>query len=245
MARPLKQGVDYYPIDVGFLKDIKYRKIKKSCGPQTCEIMHCLLGNIYGDMGYFMQWDSDAAFLVADDVGAKEGQVEELVEKAVQVGFFDREKFDQYHILTSNGIQKRYKFITAKRKDIHFNTAYLIAEGDYDHPKPSSGDVSGGDNPQSKVNKSKAATAAKSASGGDGPMTNQTLVTWEKLWRRPNVAQSVALKELVDQFGDALVEAAIKIAGTKDVKNSYALSFITAVLTTWHKNKVQTLEAAR
>ncbi|WP_218795651.1 Lin1244/Lin1753 domain-containing protein, partial [Enterococcus hirae] len=63
MARPYKQGVDYYSLDVDFLKDIKYRKIRRSCGSQTCEILLCLLGYIYGDMGYFLRWDEDSAFL--------------------------------------------------------------------------------------------------------------------------------------------------------------------------------------
>ncbi|MGY5260498.1 Lin1244/Lin1753 domain-containing protein [Enterococcus faecalis] len=129
MARPYKQGVDYYSLDVDFLKDIKYRKIRKSCGPQTCEILLCLLSYIYGDMGYFLRWDEDSAFLVADDVGAKEGLVEEVVNKAVQVGFFDHDKYQKYKILTSNGIQKRYKLMTSKRKEVVLQEEYLIIDG--------------------------------------------------------------------------------------------------------------------
>ncbi|WP_241547116.1 DUF4373 domain-containing protein, partial [Enterococcus villorum] len=126
MARPYKQGVDYYSVDVDFLKDIKYRKIRRSCGSQTCEILLCLLSYIYGDMGYFLRWDEDSAFLVADDVGAKEGLVEEVVSKAIQVGFFDREKYEKYKILTSNGIQKRYKLMTTKRKEVPMKKEYLV-----------------------------------------------------------------------------------------------------------------------
>ena len=45
------------------------------------------LGNIYRETGYYIGWDEDTMFLVADEVGAKEGLVEETVNKAVQVGF--------------------------------------------------------------------------------------------------------------------------------------------------------------
>jgi len=38
MARPLKQGIDYFPLSVDFLRDIKVRKIKRACGPYTVEI---------------------------------------------------------------------------------------------------------------------------------------------------------------------------------------------------------------
>ncbi|MCU9794272.1 DUF4373 domain-containing protein [Enterococcus faecalis] len=169
MARPYKQGVDYYSLDVDFLKDIKYRKIRKSCGPQTCEILLCLLSYIYGDMGYFLRWDEDSAFLVADDVGAKEGLVEEVVNKAVQVGFFDHDKYQKYKILTSNGIQKRYKLMTSKRKEVVLQEEYLIIDGNNSLPtvvndvnnSPSTV-VNGVNNTQrekereSKVNKSKA-----------------------------------------------------------------------------------------
>ena len=157
MARPYKQGVDYYSLDVDFLKDIKYRKIRKSCGPQTCEILLCLLSYIYGDMGYFLRWDEDSAFLVADDVGAKEGLVEEVVNKAVQVGFFDHDKYQKYKILTSNGIQKRYKLMTSKRKEVVLQEEYLIIDGN----NSLSTVVNGVNNTQrekereSKVNKSK------------------------------------------------------------------------------------------
>lgn len=168
MARPYKQGVDYYSLDVDFLKDIKYRKIRKSCGPQTCEILLCLLSYIYGDMGYFLRWDEDSAFLVADDVGAKEGLVEEVVNKAVQVGFFDHDKYQKYKILTSNGIQKRYKLMTSKRKEVVLQEEYLIIDGNnslspvvYDVNNSPSTVVNGVNNTQrekereSKVNKSK------------------------------------------------------------------------------------------
>ncbi|MGL9971449.1 Lin1244/Lin1753 domain-containing protein [Enterococcus sp. DIV1420a] len=144
MARPYKQGVDYYSVDVDFLKDIKYRKIRKSCGPQTCEILLCLLGYIYGDMGYFLRWDEDSAFLVTDDVGAKEGLVKEVVTKAVQVGFFDHDKYQKYKILTSNGIQKRYKLMTSKRKEVVMQEEYLVIDGN----NPPSTVVKGVDNTQ-------------------------------------------------------------------------------------------------
>ncbi|MGN9389776.1 Lin1244/Lin1753 domain-containing protein [Enterococcus faecalis] len=151
MARPLKQGIDYFPLSVDFLRDIKVRKIKRACGPYTVEILLCLLGNIYRETGYYIGWDEDTMFLVADEVGAKEGLVEETVNKAVQVGFFNQEKFNEYRILTSNGIQKRYLEATKKRKEVVISDIYLVN----DTIKEEETLVNGVDNEQSKVNKSK------------------------------------------------------------------------------------------
>ncbi|EMW9224713.1 DUF4373 domain-containing protein [Enterococcus faecalis] len=151
MARPLKQGIDYFPLSVDFLRDIKVRKIKRACGPYTVEILLCLLGNIYRETGYYIGWDEDTMFLVADEVGAKEGLVEETVNKAVQVGFFNQEKFNEYRILTSNGIQKRYLEATKKRKEVVISDIYLVNDTIKDEETL----VNGVDNEQSKVNKSK------------------------------------------------------------------------------------------
>lgn len=32
-GRPTKQGIDYFPLDVGFFSDVKVRKIARACGP--------------------------------------------------------------------------------------------------------------------------------------------------------------------------------------------------------------------
>ena len=88
-GRPTKQGIDYFPLDVGFFSDVKVRKIARACGPQSTSILICLLCNIYKDEGYYILWDEDLPFVIADTVGVSEGAVKEVLTKAVQVGFFD------------------------------------------------------------------------------------------------------------------------------------------------------------
>lgn len=68
---------------VDFLRDIKVCKIKCVCGFYIVEILFCLLGNIYWEIGYYIGWDEDMMFLVVDEVGVKEGLVEEMVNKVV------------------------------------------------------------------------------------------------------------------------------------------------------------------
>lgn len=54
MARPKKQGIDYFPLDVNFFSDVKIRKIARACGSQSTSILICLLCNIYKDNGYYI-----------------------------------------------------------------------------------------------------------------------------------------------------------------------------------------------
>ena len=126
MARPLSRGIEYYPLDVDFMNDIKIRKIMKSCGPNSIAIIILLLGNIYGDEGYFMKWDEDVCFLVADEVGAKEVYVKEVLKKCLQVDLFSNELFEKYKIITSKGIQKRFFEITKRRKRENLIDEYLL-----------------------------------------------------------------------------------------------------------------------
>lgn len=126
MARPLSRGIEYYPLDVDFLNDLKIKKIMKSCGPNSIAIIILLLGNIYGDEGYFMKWDEDVCFLVADAVGAKEVYVKEVLKKCLQVDLFSSELFEKFKIITSKGIQKRFFEITKRRKRENLINEYLL-----------------------------------------------------------------------------------------------------------------------
>lgn len=127
MGRPTKQGIDYFPLEVGFFSDIKIRKISRACGSQSASILICLLCNIYRNNGYYILWDKDMPFVIADEAGVSEEAVNDVVEKALQVGFFNIDMFDNYNILTSVGIQKRYMLATYQRKERGLNENYLIS----------------------------------------------------------------------------------------------------------------------
>ena len=128
MARPIKTGIDYYPLNVDFLQDIKVRKIMRACGSQSITILISLLSSIYRDEGYYVVWDNDMSFLVADEVGASEGAVLEVVNKAVQIDFFNSKLFEEHNILTSKGIQKRFLEAVSRRKKVKLFEEYLLVD---------------------------------------------------------------------------------------------------------------------
>lgn len=244
MARPTKKGLDYFPLDVDFLSDLKVRRIIKACGKEAVHILVALLANIYRDEGYYVLWDDDLAFLVADEVGTKEGTVEELVRKAVQVKFFDKDIFDKYSVLTSKGIQNRYILATKERKKVELEFKYLLTnEVNRSNISINGGNnsVNQGNNQQSKVKESKEKEIKEDATAGE----SASLETFQKLWLFPNVVQVEDLLNLVDFYGDELVEAAIKLAGSKDVPKNRAISFLTASLQEWADANVKTIDQAR
>ena len=244
MARPTKKGLDYFLLDVDFLSDLKVRRIIKACGKEAVHILVALLANIYRDEGYYVLWDDDLAFLVADEVGTKEGTVEELVKKAVQVKFFDKDIFDKYSVLTSKGIQSRYILATKERKKVELEYKYLMTN-EVNRSNISingrNNSVNQGNNQQSKEKESKEKEIKEDATASE----SASLETFQKLWFFPNVVQVDDLLNLVDIYGDELVNAAIKLAGSKDVPKNRAISFLTASLQEWADANVKTIEQAR
>ena len=161
MARPTKQGIDYFPLDVDFFQDEKIRRIMKACGVGSPTILLSLLCNIYRKNGYYIEWDDRKPFLIADEVGVSEGTVIEVVNKALQVGFFSNELMKEKKILTSAAIQKRFVEATTKRKLTDINPDYWLIEGEkgvnsVNNPvNDVNNRVNDGNNPQSKVKESK------------------------------------------------------------------------------------------
>lgn len=250
MARPTKQGIDYYSLDVNFLKDIKVRKIRRACGPQSIEILLCLLGNIYRENGYYVGWDEDTVFLVADEVGAKEGLVEEVVAKAIQSRFFDEEKFNDYKILTSNGIQKRFFEATSKRKGVKIKKEFLVSDDvnstltvvNGGNNYTTSG-VSGVNNEQSKVNKTKVNKSKTVAESSNTKHSDQTAVSY---WlNQVNPSEAPTIMESINHWvHDFNGQERIVILAIDDMLQNGArnYNYLDKILKTWESLKLDTPE---
>ena len=109
-GRPPKEGVDYFPLEVGFFSDDKVEMLEGEHGPIGSYVFMRLLCLIYKDNGYFYEWDDSARVLMAKRTGGmiSPQKVELIVRSCVKWSLFDRTLFDTYAILTSSGIQRRY-----------------------------------------------------------------------------------------------------------------------------------------
>ena len=92
VARPLKDGVDYWPFDVDFLRDKKMKLIKAEFGIKGAYIALELLNSVYATNGYFKSWDEDDCLLMSEGVG--DGCSPKLVDEVLQ-GCLRRSLFDQ------------------------------------------------------------------------------------------------------------------------------------------------------
>jgi len=137
MARPLKTGIDYFPLDVDFFVDEKIVAVNYEFGIKgEIAVIH-LLCAIYRN-GYFIEWNEQLLNKLNRELpGVSVGLLKMIVERLVKWGFFDQNLFYSSSILTSRGIQKRYFEVTRKRKSKHASFPYLITTNDNENkPEP-------------------------------------------------------------------------------------------------------------
>lgn len=239
MARPIKQGLDYYPLDVGFLRDTKTRRIMRACGLQSIPIIISLLGNIYKDEGYFMWWNADMPFLIADEVGVSEGAVIEAVEKAAQVDFFDARLLKEHSALTSVGIQRRFFDAVARRKEVRVRREILlISVNDYNNLIfVDNNSISDDSNEQRKVKESKEKQRKAKETQMPAPelpvLSDAVLNECRKLCGGVGTAQYEELADLVELHGEVRVMEALKTAGRRGCRR---LAYVAGILKNWRRD---------
>ncbi len=123
MARPLKNGIDYFPLDT--VLDTKFDLIEAEFGLTGFAIVVKLFQKIYGEQGYYCEWTDEVALLFSHKVGGGNA-VSEIVKASVKRGIFDKNLYDKYSILTSKGIQERYFEAVNRRTQINVISEYLL-----------------------------------------------------------------------------------------------------------------------
>ncbi len=110
MARPIKRGLDYFPLDIDFFNDIKIRKLIKYQGGKAVAVYTHLLCNIYRN-GYYLVWDDELPFIISEVTGYDEAYIQEAIKCCMNIGLFSKKLFDEEGIITSKGIQSRYEMV--------------------------------------------------------------------------------------------------------------------------------------
>jgi len=123
VARPMKDGVEYFPLDVSL--DEKFELIEAEFGLTGFAVVVKLYQKIY-QHGYYCEWTNEVALLFGHRIGLGSNVVSEIVNASIRRGIFDESMFDKYHILTSRGIQERYFEAVIRRKCVKVKKAYLL-----------------------------------------------------------------------------------------------------------------------
>jgi len=128
MARPLKQGVDYFPLDVHIDNKLKFIKIKY--GIEGYGVMICLLQHIYS-LSYWCSCTDDDILLLSDELKIGYDLLFDVIKEGLKRDFFNQELYEKHSILTSKGIQKRYQEIVKRRKEVEVIEEYLVIDNNF------------------------------------------------------------------------------------------------------------------
>ena len=128
MARPKKQGLDYFQKNVDFYQDIKIRKLIRHKGIQAVSVYDILLCQIYR-VGYYISWDDDLPFIISEISDLKEDNILDIINYALSIGLFDQTMYDEHQVLTSHGIQERFfDFCSVAKRKVSVDLPYLLVD---------------------------------------------------------------------------------------------------------------------
>ncbi len=119
MARPLKTGLEYFPLNCKM--NNKVEMLEAECGLEGFAVYIKLLQEIYAtdngelDMSIVFRWKT-----LGKKYGIAEDRLRYIVDIAVQVDLFDPEAFVTRNVLTSNGVRKRIGKVSQLRERDRF-----------------------------------------------------------------------------------------------------------------------------
>ena len=241
MARPVKEGLDYFPLDVDFAVNDKTEAIMGEFGPKGVLFMIYLLSAVYQN-GYYLQWNKLKQMQLANRIeGVSPELANQIVNRLIAYGTFSEELFNSAKVLTSQRIQETYEDATKRRKS-QKPTKYLI---NVDINKDTSV-VNVDINTQSKVNKSKSNKSKVNNYDDDAGVTREQVINdWTNLWGFPNGIARPEIDEWLEEFKPEVIAYAIWVAGEHQIRSNACLKYVRAIVAGWKKRNITTLEQAK
>ena len=116
MARPHKDGMDYFPHDTDAINDEKIEVLRALYGNDGYAFYFILLEKIYRTKDFELNISAaETRQILSRKLSVTEQQFAEMLNTALKWGCFDADVYEARQVLTSNGIKKRTIVVTEKR----------------------------------------------------------------------------------------------------------------------------------
>lgn len=125
MARPFRDGLDFFSLDVNISDDPKVEFLEASHGIIGFGVFIKLLSKIYAH-SYFLQWGVKEHLIFSRRVNVDINTISLVVNVCINEGLFDKNLYDLYSILTSKRIQKQFVVSCSRRKEIILIKEFLL-----------------------------------------------------------------------------------------------------------------------
>lgn len=232
MARPVKEGLEYFPLDCDIDQDDKVALIEAQHGIKGFGVVIKLLMKIYKN-GYFYEWTEKEQLLFSKRVNVDINEVNVIINDLIKWNFFNEELFRSKKILTSNGIQKRYLAAVGRRQKVKILKEYLLLDDETINVyknlvivdiNSSSEEVNVDIGTQSKVKKSKVKESKENNN-------NKSLLLFEELGFgsiSPIIVEDIELLE--KEYTEMWVIEAFKEASEQGIRN---IKYVKGILKNW------------
>lgn len=215
MARPQKEGLDYFSHDTDAVNDEKIEALRALHGNDGYAFYFILLERIYRSPNSEIDIsDAETLQILARKVAVTNEKFAEIMQTALKWKCFDRVKYTKHHILTSNGVKKRSAPVIQKRLDMRQK---------YQCPSvssPVSASETLPETPQSKVKNSK----VKNSKVRYGEFNNVLLTDKEH-------------GKLVERFGEVEAKSLIEKLSMGIESKGYKYKSHYATILNWKRNE--------
>ena len=117
MARPQKEGLDYFPHDTDAVNDEKIEALRSLYGNDGYAFFFILLERIYRSPKQEIDVsDAETIQILARKVEVTTEKFTAMLQTALKCCCFDRKKYEEEGVLTSNGIKRRARPVLIKRE---------------------------------------------------------------------------------------------------------------------------------
>lgn len=125
MARPTKQGLEYFALDVNMNDEVEI--IEAEHGLVGFAVLIKLFQKIYSE-GYYYEWEDREQILFSNRVSVDRNKVVSIVNDCIKWDIFDKQMYERHKILTSKRIQNHYFTSTYKRVNVEAIEEYLLID---------------------------------------------------------------------------------------------------------------------
>lgn len=137
MARPEKDGLEYFSHDVDMFEDTKIKFLKTKHGLLGYAVYNRLLEMIYRGQGYFVHFTDRDIILFADENKMDTSFCQQIIMDCLEENLFNKALYDEYKILTSRRIQKNYIRGCERRKNIFLVSEFILIDAESQKTKDS------------------------------------------------------------------------------------------------------------
>ena len=122
-------GLNYFPQSVNFYEEDAIALAEAKYGIRANGVIGKLMCKIFKE-GYYTEWGEEQAMLFTRKLGGEVNveEVEGIIEIMLKKGFFYKEYYERFHILTSIEIQRIWKEATSRRKKNDDVLPYLLID---------------------------------------------------------------------------------------------------------------------